>query len=584
MPIFEPWYKRKPPIFQIKVLKCIAIHGELSKKKITGLLGAKAHYPDVSDAVKVLNMKELIVRSHPDFHSPRPEQYYKVTGKGLGACIQQNPSSHDFWNAVIWFCKLSKKKVDRVMFERYYDRFEQDKIGNSSIRGGYFQLYFLDRILDDWLKKTKLGKYSAGEPRTVPLSQKILECLALNRAITLDQLVEEIRRVDGENFRTIFPDKDFDSSPLAASISYERIKKVLNDFVQTAADYFSNIYLPNADLDDTDKLDERYLDFVGHLIIVSKEQPFENGGIIRYEMSLFGVILILSIIRRLYTWTSTSRYFQNNFLHSRMGLYDFYDKVAANYHDKLPLIFGKWDLLKKKSHGMLIEPYFNVILFDDIRSDVMKVPNLMGGNKEIYENIHALALYTDNKLLEIYNEALSVLEEHTNDKQSIKRKYSTLVNKKLTEIEALIKYADLKIFAKDLQQKKYKLRFRNVGLKDLSIAYRRELSTLEQIFREEITFLFYSNLSKEKENYFLEFHPLHSLFLSHKKKDASVVSSIVPPRSTLLSILHSDNEVKVWFSNRVRDSLTYQKKTLDGMCDLYATITGENPDVCKKMD
>jgi hypothetical protein len=34
----------------MKVLKCIAIRGELSKKKITELLAA--NYPDVSDAVK----------------------------------------------------------------------------------------------------------------------------------------------------------------------------------------------------------------------------------------------------------------------------------------------------------------------------------------------------------------------------------------------------------------------------------------------------------------------------------------------------------------------------------------------------
>lgn len=556
----------------------------MSKKKCADELGAK--YPDVSDAIEALKREKLVVHSFADFKSsPRPEQYYKLAHRGLETFIELNTSPHDFWNAIVWFCKLSKMKIDSTTFQGTYDRFEQKELGDWSVSRGYFHLYFFDRILDNWLKNTKLGKYSVGESRPVPLSQKILECLALNRAITVEQIVNEIRKVDGENFRTIFRNKDFESSPWAASISYERIKNVLDDYVPTAADYFSNIYLRNEDLDDSDKIIERYLDFVRHLIIVSKEQPVENGGSVRYELSLFGVLLILSIIRREYSWTSTTRKFQDSFLYSRMGLQEYYDKVAANYHDKLPLIFGKWDLLKKKTQGMVVEPYFNVLLFDDIRSDVMSVPILMGGNKEIYENIQALALDTNNKLLEIHDEALSVLEEdeHFDDEQSIKRKYSKLVNMKLTEIEHLINYADLKMFARSLQQKRSKMQLRDVGPKDLCIACRRDLDILEQTFGEELTLLFYSNLSKEKDNYLLEFHPPHSLFLSHKKR-ASIVSSIIPPRSILLSILNSDKDVKVWFSSRVKESLTYQKKTLDKMCDLYAKITGQVPDIFEKMD
>jgi hypothetical protein len=202
---------------------------------------------------------------------------------------------------------------------------------------------------------------------------------------------------------------------------------------------------------------------------------------------------------------------------------------------------------------MVIYPYFDVILYNDIRSDLMSVPILMDGNKEIYENIHASALYTNRKLLEIYNEALSVLEEHYDDEQSIKQKYNELINKKLTEIEALLNYADLKMFSKGLQQKKDNLQLQEVEASDLNIECSRELAILEKVFGEEITLLFYSNLSKESDNYLLQFYPPHSVFLEHENKmSGSVVSSIVPPRSTLLSILHSDNDIKVWFRSELK--------------------------------
>src|SRR5437870_10226623 len=113
MPIFSVWYKGKQPVFQIKVLKCIAIHGQLSKKKITELLSA--NYPDVSDAVKALCEYSLIVFSYSDFSSRRAQRYYKITARGLDALIKEDPTPTEFWRAIIWFCKIAKKDIDPKM-------------------------------------------------------------------------------------------------------------------------------------------------------------------------------------------------------------------------------------------------------------------------------------------------------------------------------------------------------------------------------------------------------------------------------------------------------------------------------------
>ena len=37
-------------------------------------------------------------------------------------------------------------------------------------------------------------------------------------------------------------------------------------------------------------------------------------------------------------------------------LEEYFDKIALNYHDKLPLIFGKWSLLKKELGKNYHEP------------------------------------------------------------------------------------------------------------------------------------------------------------------------------------------------------------------------------------
>ena len=56
MPTFTRWYYRKKPTLQIRILRSIAVNGELSKKKIQKRL--RTNYPDVSDAVDALKYKE----------------------------------------------------------------------------------------------------------------------------------------------------------------------------------------------------------------------------------------------------------------------------------------------------------------------------------------------------------------------------------------------------------------------------------------------------------------------------------------------------------------------------------------------
>src|SRR5207302_6299149 len=126
------------------------------------------------------------------------------------------------------------------------------------------------------------------------------ECLALNRSITFEQLVKKIREAN-EKFwkdpillRALLSDgyvfEDYEDR-----ISAERIRNIFNGYTLTS-DYIKNYRL--VDQGDPDDAMNQYLDFVNHLIIVTKRANDESDdNTAKYELSLFGVILILAVVR-----------------------------------------------------------------------------------------------------------------------------------------------------------------------------------------------------------------------------------------------------------------------------------------------
>jgi hypothetical protein len=74
----------------------------------------------------------------------------------------------------------------------------------------------------------------------------------------------------------------------------------------------------------------------------------------------------MSLLRYRHTGIKDARidFFKGNSLNLKLffdhiHLYAYFDTIAANYHDTLPLIFGKWDLLKKD-----LGPLFLYVSFD----------------------------------------------------------------------------------------------------------------------------------------------------------------------------------------------------------------------------
>ena len=69
---------------------------------------------------------------------------------------------------------------------------------------------------------------------------------------------------------------------------------------------------------------------------------------------------------------------------------EYYNKMASNYKDKLPLIFGKWKLLKRLLKFDFFPSIFDYLFLD--KAEILSLSVLLGGNKEIYENIKSVCL------------------------------------------------------------------------------------------------------------------------------------------------------------------------------------------------
>jgi hypothetical protein len=77
----------------------------------------------------------------------------------------------------------------------------------------------------------------------------------------------------------------------------------------------------------------------------------------------------------------------------------YYNKIASNYPDKLPLIFGKWNLLKGAVNFDFFPSLFDYLFLD--KSEISSLSVLLGGNKEIYDNIRSDTLGKINKFLQV---------------------------------------------------------------------------------------------------------------------------------------------------------------------------------------
>ena len=224
-------------------------------------------------------------------------------------------------------CISSKSAIKEIEFEEYYRQFENNYVGYSSIHGYFLQSNFFNNIVDQWLLDNNSKKVESSllsSPPLVKIGQIVLECLALNRLLTLQQLIEK------------------------SGLQQEQINRVLSKYSMQSNNFSSPLdKLAAKSQDDTETQRKVYSDFIMHTLIVVNETSVS----LTYELSLFGVMLVIALVRYYHIGIDTARcskldipdYIPNLF-YKDIDMSEYCDKMAYNYKEKIPRLFGKWDL------------------------------------------------------------------------------------------------------------------------------------------------------------------------------------------------------------------------------------------------
>ena len=567
------WYKRKKPHLQIGILKSIASSGLASQKEITSQFGYKPS--TISDAFKIMEDVDLIRWANvPEFKKGvRRERFYKLSPKGLSVLIDENSSPQEFWMAMIWYCSLNAKAVGKAEFNRYYDRFIQKSVGSFSLHSCFFLGDIFDSLFKKWSRKLFDYQYDVQSrthgynyynnndkhPKTTQ-NYKVLECLLLNRRTTIQNIAS------------------------LTQLSEKEIRKILNEYIMTPG---SNTYSRYANLFESAYQSDRSigvtLDFLNHLVVIpikkdEGQEKIQKAGedsgstTAKYELSLLGVLLTLatkSLMRQRQekTFSYADRYY--------------YNKIASTYPDKLPLMFGKWKFLKDALNFDFFPSLFDYLFLD--RSEISSLSVLLGGNKEIYDNIRSDTLGKINKFLKVYDDGISAVQSDDFSKAYLQKggEYYQFIQEKLNGIEILLRYTSLKSFAKYMINKKRKSEpdfSAHVSLKDKeqqtqlidnrvdekNINFEDDLPFIEKALADEFSFLFFIGLLRDND-YRSSDYPLTTAFINPSP-------SLMYPKDFLMQIIRSDVEIKKKLEEWIDEATSYQKLASDRMNEIHLEL------------
>lgn len=547
------------PTLQRKILALLATE-ENALSKSSSILTAEHSYSNVSDAFDKLKEKKWVKASKIVPGRGRPEIFYKITEEGLQSFIG-NCGPKEFWLAMKMFCHRSNE-YDQVTlakkFNEYFHLFERSYIGHSSSNQSYLpQSDFFDKLLTKWLSDNNVFKSLAPGP-----PQIVIECLAINRGITFQQLVEK------------------------TGLSEKEISYILESYTMKP-DYSTVYYVGEEDYFDVDRLTDEYMDFIQRLLIIASTKKGGTGiTTTTYELSLLGVMLTLSIVRysqmddydvvRYFNLDGNAhrpKLFYNNFT-----IAEYYSSVALNYKDKLPLVFGKWPSLKK-TFGSRLVYCFDPVLDEKARRNRMATPVRLGGNKEFYDNMRALSEYRRAKLIEIYEQGRIALYGSGSSEVDIEETAPIL--RKLDQIAAILRYSNLKSFIDTLQEVETSL-LRLRSEPRTNTLYNEEARVIEQMFTDEITYLCYLNLCRDDFPFLMP--PYADQVLSQlsthlervRNADLKRLDQTISTKRSLIEFLQDHPDIKERFSTWLQETIHYQKETLEAMSNFYnVEVQGE---------
>ena len=347
------WYTKKRPKLQIDVLSCLTLRGKLTKGQAKKILNKR--HGDILKSFDILDKKKLIKKNkNRIFGRGRPQYTYEITRNGIETLILDDATSPlNFWKVMYGYCHNTKQEIEiteldkffQLYFQRYLPYYNRTLLNHVDIFNKMVQRWF-----NDFIKNIN----------GISSEQKILEVIAIYPNLTFNELADK------------------------TALSPHIIKKVLHNH---SMEDFPNIIKSRNEIYIYQNIigkknNKKYWDFFQHIIIKKKIQD----GIYRYELTLFGIILILKLLRYYNINNKENQYF------NKLPFLDYFEKIVNFNREKLPMIFGKWSFLKQ------IMNVYTVYNFDTIFEENINFEERLslsrGGNKELHYSIREIFLQT----------------------------------------------------------------------------------------------------------------------------------------------------------------------------------------------
>jgi hypothetical protein len=543
----KKWQKTKKPRVPIKILFCLAKWGELSRLRTESILKKHDHHV-ISDAFKKLEDNKMITRAGSTTTAGRREFFFRITEHGLSTLILEIRLPQEFWSIMLGYCYHAENNVSLEKIKQFYQLFIQKYLKYSEKYLKYwegqrftFELELFDRACNDWLDKINANE-------KIPIGQVILETLALDPNLSLKKLVHNI--------------KGYREDEIANTLS------TLTSIKHRPA-----------------TADDGYYDYMhGTTQVIGKWQLLSTKiikvrqnlrGVDTYQLSLFGLLFLLKLIR------------QNDMNRLRHGLFnndksflEYCDIIADNYREAIPLIFGKWSLLKK-----ILKTFaaynFDIIIDQQFRDKIMrelavfKMPgeeelHITSGNRYLFEGYKSILEISRRQLGEIQIKGLEAITNIASHKivdfpDDSREHIPKIDDKKIEAISKLVHDITVNLESAGYDPITYKEKAMEwgIGLEEAErLSQFFEIDSIEGPIANEISFLYYLNLNDEWYFHLMDPSTDEPLYEKGSKY-------LMRPLLCLLAILKEDKDVQEWFSKWIRDIMNYQKEVMQSMSNFY---------------
>jgi hypothetical protein len=471
------------PYLRTEVLFCLAMNGKLSKSMVETILQKHKHHSKTSNKEKQHHRPEILQA----FKYLDTKKLIKKLNKNPGPGLIHGKGRPKTYFSITEEGLKTLLAASNVPAARFWEIMHGYCKNNCPLAAEEVEEYY-QIVMRRYLKYPNRG-FSSELDNFYNICNESLQSVIKSKKITIKQKIMEVLAINPR-------------------ITRKKLENSIDEWPDFEPDYLDSLPLSYGfgpvDIDD-------------------------NGEKI-YELSLAGILFILVLIYNKHIGKLKCGLYNKEF-----SFEEYVDKIVSNYRMKLPLTFGKWDLLTRVLKELAIYNLIMILNKAEISSYNQNLDSvILGGNKELCDGIRTISLHNAKLMTDFVDSGQRFLVKIIPKMSASDFENTWPVLNKFGEASAMLFPTHGESYTDDFFEK------------------------TEQSFAEEITALYCANLNSNipLSAIIPKDHPLsneHSEMLNHS------------PREYLSLIFQRDKEkpsLKEWFSSWMNDLTSLQQEIL----------------------